>query len=96
MTECGGTDGEFLSSCKLQESLPATTLLLFGVVTLLCGFKFGTFLFYLLMKDLFICQTEHHHTVTFLSRAAGLQAGYTGCCAALLLCITSHFSLWRL
>lgn len=44
MTECGGTDGEFLSSCKLQETLPATTLLLFGVVMLLCGFKFGTFL----------------------------------------------------
>lgn len=74
VTECGGTDGEFLSSCKLQETLPATTLLLFGVVMLLCGFKFGTFLFYLLMKDLFlICQTVN--TIT-LSHSRPVQPAY--------------------
>ena len=40
----------YLSSYKLPKTRPATTLLLFGQVALLCGLKCGTFLFYLLSE----------------------------------------------
>lgn len=35
----------FVSSHKMLKTLPAPTLLLFGLVTLCCGLKLGTFLF---------------------------------------------------
>ena len=35
----------FSSLCKMLETRPTVSLLLFGPVTLLCGLKCGTFLF---------------------------------------------------
>lgn len=35
---------------KMLQPVPATTLLLFGLVTVPCGLKFGTFLFHLVSE----------------------------------------------
>ena len=40
----------FFHSYNLLKTLPATKLLLFGLVTLLCWLKFGMFLFYLMSE----------------------------------------------
>ena len=40
----------FFSTYMLPKTLPVTTELLFGMVTLLCGLKCGTFLFYLMSE----------------------------------------------
>ena len=43
-------DADFFSSQKMHNTQPATTLLLFDPVMLLCGLKCGTFLFYLMSE----------------------------------------------
>lgn len=50
----------FLPSYKMPRTLPVGTLLLFGLVMLLCGLKCGILLFYselYPLRDLFRCQT---------------------------------------
>ena len=50
----------FFPSYKLSKTITACTILLFGLIILLCGLKCGTFVPYFErypVKDLFCCQT---------------------------------------
>ena len=78
----------FLPSYKSPKTLPVTTLLLFGPVTLLCVLKCGTFLFY--RMSIWLSDCEHHQTDTPLFRTVGCFHSHRARLASAVAVILSH------